>query len=852
MCDNQGNQQFNVKITDVALVPDCAFNLFSLSKRLKKGWSLHGNANALTLSSPDGACKLRFDIKITTPNGVLFAICMKRSHAEHANVVTNGNRNEKMTKMSVLQAHEKLGHINARATVQIAESLGWKLTGNQTINCASCAAGKAKQKSLNKVKILDPDDEKNWYRAYLDISTVRKAENMPVPPNPNWRIIVLGTNVQLKFSHFFKSKNNMVEPTCKLLHRWGQAGIAIKKLRMDNAGENIALEKRLKSESWKNPVEVEYTARDTPQQNSVAEVAFYALANKARAAMHQANLPVEMQFRLFGEIFTTITLLDGLTIIEVDGLKQSRYEHVFKKKLKFVKYLRTIGEAGTVKITSDTTPKLQDRGIHCIFVGYSLNHPEGCYRMYDPATHRVRQSRDVVWLHRMFYEQRNNNAELNTKDVSVGNWLNNEESGHRFVQVWGGGVIEDQPATVYQEENDPGPINDELEENNGNSVDNDVQPNNNNNNNTSTVTTSGRISRQPARLIEEMGETALTAAEQNYYFALSEYLEYGCVGAGIGSGIANTNELKVIGYDEAMQRKDKNEWMGSINEKHDRMLKNKVWMVVKKKDVPKNADIIDSTWAMKKKANGQYRARLAARGFKQTHGKSFEYHDISSPVVHDITVHIVLTILLMSGWAAHIVDVNGAFLLGEFKENEHIYMKVPKGFECFYSSDVLLYLRKTLYGVKNAAKAFWRLLLGIMNSMGYKRNHADPCLYYKWDSTVGLIMWISFIDDMLVVCNEKYMDDVKQKFTNTVDCDDMGAMVEYIGTKIDIDKTKCELKITQPVLVQSLRDEFEFENPNNCPETPAPASTHLMASGKSLSPEKQTKYRSGVGKLLFF
>ena len=53
-----------------------------------------------------------------------------------------------------------------------------------------------------------------------------------------------------------------------------------------------------------------------------------------------------------------------------------------------------------------------------------------------------------------------------------------------------------------------------------------------------------------------MGETALTAAEQNYYFALSEFLdwgEYGCVGAGIGSGIQNTNELKVIGYDEAMQ-----------------------------------------------------------------------------------------------------------------------------------------------------------------------------------------------------------------------------------------------------------------------------------------------------------
>ena len=116
---------------------------------------------------------------------------------------------------------------------------------------------------------------------------------------------------------------------------------------------------------------------------------------------------------------------------------------------------------------------------------------------------------------------------------------------------------------------------------------------------------------------------------------------------------------------------------------------------------------------------------------------------------------------------------------------------------------------------------------------------------------MGLIMWISFIDDMLVVCDKKYMANIKQKFTSTVDCDDMGAMVEYIGTKVDIDSKKCELKITQPVLVQSLQDEFDFENPNNCPETPAPAGTHLMVSGQPLSPEKQTKYHSGVGKLLY-
>ena len=237
----------------------------------------------------------------------------------------------------------------------------------------------------------------------------------------------------------------MVKPTCEIMHRWGQAGIVIKKLRMDNAGENIALEKRLKSESWKNLVDMEYTAQDNLQQNSLAEVAFYALASKAQAAMHHANLPMEMCFQLFGEIFTTITMLDGLTIIEVDGHRKSQYEHVFTKKPKFVKYLCKIGEAGTVKITNDTTPKLQDHGIHCIFVGYAENHLEGCYRMYDPATHRVCQSHDVVWLNRMFYEKCNNNSELNTNNVIVGNWKNNGNMVNFDLLKWGRESLKTKP-----------------------------------------------------------------------------------------------------------------------------------------------------------------------------------------------------------------------------------------------------------------------------------------------------------------------------------------------------------------------------------------------------------------------
>ena len=49
----------------------------------------------------------------------------------------------------------------------------------------------------------------------------------------------------------------------------------------------------IKNVAWKTPVAIEYTTRDTPQQNRLVEVGFYALTTKACAAMHHVNLPME-------------------------------------------------------------------------------------------------------------------------------------------------------------------------------------------------------------------------------------------------------------------------------------------------------------------------------------------------------------------------------------------------------------------------------------------------------------------------------------------------------------------------------------------------------------------------------
>ena len=139
--------------------------------------------------------------------------------------------------------------------------------------------------------------------------------------------------------------------------------------------------------------------------------------------------------------------------------------------------------------------------------------------------------------------------------------------------------------------------------------------------------------------------------------------EYGCMGAGIGSGIENTNELKVLGYEEAMASPIKMLGKHQLIESMITCSKN-IWEVVKDNKVPHGADIIDLMCTMKKKANGEYSTRLAARHFKQTQGKSFVHHDISSPVIHDIMVQIMLVLILMGNMVAHVVDVMAHFCWG--------------------------------------------------------------------------------------------------------------------------------------------------------------------------------------------
>jgi hypothetical protein len=53
-------------------------------------------------------------------------------------------------------------------------------------------------------------------------------------------------------------------------------------------------------------------------------------------------------------------------------------------------------------------------------------------------------------------------------------------------------------------------------------------------------------------------------------------------------------------YDAAMQSPDSEGCKQAVEEEHQRMVDNEVWTPVLKSDVPADAKVLTSTWAMKK------------------------------------------------------------------------------------------------------------------------------------------------------------------------------------------------------------------------------------------------------------
>lgn len=76
-----------------------------------------------------------------------------------------------------------------------------------------------------------------------------------------------------------------------------------------------------------------------------------------------------------------------------------------------------------------------------------------------------------------------------------------------------------------------------------------------------------------------------------------------------------------------------------------------------------------------------------------------DFQETFSLVVKPTTLRVVLALAVKFGWQLRQVDINNAFLNGDF--SEEIYMTQPSGFEQQHEYQPLVCrMKKALYGLK--------------------------------------------------------------------------------------------------------------------------------------------------------
>eukprot|EP00957_Ditylum_brightwellii_P122357 9331467-Ditylum_brightwellii.AAC.1 len=163
----------------------------------------------------------------------------------------------------------------------------------------------------------------------------------------------------------------------------------------------------------------------------------------------------------------------------------------------------------------------------------------------------------------------------------------------------------------------------------------------------------------------------------------------------------------------------------------------------------------------------KYKARLCCHGGQQQWGVNF--YETYTPVVSWAAVKAMVIMSKLHNLHTRSIDFILAYPQAEVKLV--IYLCPPAGIILnINGEDVVLKLRKNLYGLKDAERTWWEHLSEGLEKIGFKPCNADQCVWIK-DGIVVVV----YVDNYLIFGNEeKDVEKPVQDLKSRLDITDEG------------------------------------------------------------------------------
>ncbi|KAK8954916.1 hypothetical protein KSP39_PZI002093 [Platanthera zijinensis] len=258
-------------------------------------------------------------------------------------------------------------------------------------------------------------------------------------------------------------------------------------------------------------------------------------------------------------------------------------------------------------------------------------------------------------------------------------------------------------------------------------------------------------------------------------------------------------------FGEAIQ--DTN-WIDAMQEDLNQFRRYKVWELVPK---PKNHNVKGIKWIYRNKLdeNGtiiKNKAKLVEKGYRQEEGMDFDL--TFAPVARLEAIRLFLAYATYQGFKVLQKDVKSVFLNGDLKEE--VYVEQPSGFVDPLSSNHVYRLKKALYGLKPAPRAWYETLSVFFIENKFSRGKIDKTLFLR-KSKGKIILVKIYVDDIIFGSTEnnlcrKFAKLMQEKFKMS----SMGELKFFLG--LQVRQTDDGLSISQYKFTKELIKKYGMES----------------------------------------
>lgn len=843
---NNGTDISKATFKDVTYVPNLCTNLISVSRMASNGNKVEFENDTCEIYNKNR------DVIGTASlvNGLYRLNCEIDKTEQKSEVVLLANDDHELW-------HRRLGHIcDANLDKVKNSSNGIKFGSKKDEQCIVCVKGKQTRKPFKDVgkrakNLLDLMHSDLC--GPFEIASHSGARYLfTIVDDYSRKVFIFPLKKKSEVVTEFKKFKSLVENQCER---------KIKVFRTDNGKEYV--NNGLGDFLAKNGIKHEKTAPYTPEQNGVAERINRSIVERVRCMLVDAGL----NKKFWAEAAVTTGYL--LNRIPCRGNSESPEERWTNEKQN-LSHIKVFGCKAMVHVPKEKRRKLDAKSNECILMGYSTESK--AYRLFDPKTHKIVVSRDVIFVERntkVIENEIKTNPSLSSIVLTFGEELVNANSGEEAV------VELDIDSSVADDSLRQGPITvpvstaeqgeDSLRQG-PSALDNDsvsneenIEANNsaddtlvNSSNETSTSLdesvyddTLHDLTYMPdesTEVLDEIRQSIRTASMPRPDYRPPTY----------SFNVAEVYTGDPLTYDEAVYSGDSALWKNAMKNEIASLKSNETWDLV---DLPPGKKPICCKWVFKTKrdANGKvekHKARLVAKGFTQVEG--VDYKETFAPVVRYTTIRYLLAIAAKLQLRIQQMDAVTAFLNGEL--SEEIYMRQPKGFED--GTKHVCKLKKALYGLKQSSRVWNQCLNQTLLNFGLKRSEVDQCVYYRHDGNKILIVSI-YVDDLLIFSNDETLErQLKSELSKRFEMKDMGEASSVLGVRITHNKDDNSIAIDQSHYVTEVLKRFGMIDCNPISTPLDPNSKQLTSNACPTDPaeiEEMSKkpYQQAIGCLLY-